>query len=41
MDRGLMDSFDIEFKSALGNFKSAIQLGAMPFALRFSVEASS
>ena len=39
MDRVLIDSFEIKFKSALRNLKSAILLGAMLFALCFPVEA--
>lgn len=39
MDRVLIDSFDIKFKSALRNLKSAIALGAMLFALCFPVQA--
>jgi hypothetical protein len=41
MERVWIDFFDIDFKSALRNLKSAILLCAMPFALCFSVEASS
>ena len=32
MDRGLIDAFEIKFKSAFRNLKSAILLGAMLFA---------
>jgi putative ABC transport system substrate-binding protein len=39
MDRGLIDSFEIKFKSAFRNLKSAILLGAMLFALCVSAEA--
>ena len=39
MDRGLIDIFEIKFKSAFRNLKSAILLCAMLLALCFSVEA--
>ena len=39
MDRGLIDSFDIQSKSAFRNFKSAILLCAMLFALCSSASA--
>ena len=35
MDRGLIDTFEIKFKSAFRNLKSAILLCAMLFALCF------
>jgi putative ABC transport system substrate-binding protein len=35
MDRGFMEAFAIRFKSAFRNFKSAILLSALPFALSF------
>jgi hypothetical protein len=41
MDQVSIGSFAIDFKSARRNVKYAIQLGAMPFALCFSGEASS
>ena len=39
MDRGLIDSFEIKFKFAFRNLKSAILQCAMLFALCFSVGA--
>ncbi len=39
MDRGLVEIFEIKFKSAFRNLKSAILFGAMLLALCFSVEA--
>jgi putative tryptophan/tyrosine transport system substrate-binding protein len=39
MDRGLIDSFEIKFKSAFRNLKSAILICAMLFALCSSAEA--
>jgi len=39
MDRGLIDSFEIKFKSAFRNLKSAILLYAMLLALCFPAEA--
>ena len=39
MERGLIDAFEIKFKFALRNLKSAILLGAMLFALALSAEA--
>ena len=39
MDRGLIDSFEIKFKFAFRNLKSAILLCAMLFALSVSAEA--
>jgi putative ABC transport system substrate-binding protein len=39
MDRGLIDAFEIKFKSAFRNPKSAILLCAMLFALGFPVQA--
>jgi ABC-type uncharacterized transport system substrate-binding protein len=39
MDRGLIDSFEIKFKSAFRNLKSAILLCALLFALCSSAEA--
>ena len=39
MDRGLIDAFEIKFKSAFRNLKFAILLCAMLFALCFSAEA--
>ena len=39
MDRGLIDAFEIKFKSAFRNLKSAILLGAMLFALCSPAEA--
>ena len=39
MDRGLIDSFEIKFKSAFRNLKSAILLCAMLLALCFPAEA--
>jgi putative ABC transport system substrate-binding protein len=39
MDRGLIDSFEIKFKSAFRNLKSAILICAMLFALCASAEA--
>src|SRR2546428_5528698 len=39
MDRVLISSYDIKFKSAFRNLKSAILLGAMLFALCVSAEA--
>ena len=39
MDRGLIDAFEIKFKSAFRNLKSAILLGAMLLALCVPAEA--
>jgi putative tryptophan/tyrosine transport system substrate-binding protein len=39
MDRELIDAFEIKFKSAFRNLKSAISLGALLFALCSSAEA--
>jgi putative tryptophan/tyrosine transport system substrate-binding protein len=39
MDRGLIDSFEINFKSVFRNLKFAILLGALLFALCVSAEA--
>ncbi|TMA80954.1 MAG: hypothetical protein E6J74_39305, partial [Deltaproteobacteria bacterium] len=39
MDRGLIDSFEINFKSAFRNLKFAILLGALLFALCSSANA--
>ena len=39
MDRRLIDTFEIKFKSAFRNLKSAILFGAMLFALCSSAEA--
>ena len=39
MDRGLIDSFEIKFKSAFRNLKFAILLFAMLFALCLPAEA--
>jgi putative ABC transport system substrate-binding protein len=39
MGRGSIDAFEIKFKSAFRNLKSAILLGAMLFALCFRAEA--
>jgi hypothetical protein len=39
MDRGLIKSFEIKFKSAFRNLKSAILLCAVLFALCGSVDA--
>ena len=39
MDRGLIDAFEIKFKSALRNLKFAILTGAMLFALCLPAEA--
>ncbi len=39
MDRGLIDAFEIQFKFALRNLKSAILLSAMLNALCFSASA--
>ena len=36
MDRGFIDAFEIKFKSAFRNLKSAILLGALLLALRRS-----
>ena len=38
MDRGFIDAFEIKFKSAFRNLKSAILLGALLFALSFPAE---
>ena len=39
MDRGLIDAFEIKFKSAFRNFKSAILASALLLALCSSAEA--
>jgi hypothetical protein len=39
MDRGLIDAFEIKFKSAFRNLKFTILLGAMLFALSFPTQA--
>jgi putative tryptophan/tyrosine transport system substrate-binding protein len=39
MDRGLIDAFEIQFKFALRNLKSAILLSAMLFALSLPISA--
>jgi putative ABC transport system substrate-binding protein len=39
MDRGLIDAFEIKFKSAFRNLKFAILLCAMLFAFSFYAEA--
>ena len=39
MDRVLIDLFDVKFKSALRNLKSAILSGALLFALCLSAHA--